>query len=137
MKTTIHTRELNANEKMLALMLSANIHGLIRDMDDLEGTTLFRQKIKATAKAFLHELEKHAMQQVWGQEIEGANISAAAEQMEGLAMMHRNLMQVVLAMSDMHESQQILFWQDMQTTFKRHKMPLQLSPTGDLKAIQL
>lgn len=113
-------------------MLSANVHGLIRDLDDLKHTELYRQKIKVTANAFLSALENHAKEKVWGVEVEGASISAAAQQMEDLASMHRNMMFTLLVMGDMHESQQVLFWQDMQTTFKRHRMPLQLTPTGEL-----
>jgi hypothetical protein len=125
-------RALNEREKFMALLLSANVHGLIRDMDDLEGTTLFKQKLKQTAKAFLVELEKHAYQQVWAGEFEGVDFNAATDQMDHLAFMHRNLLFTLMSAGHLHESQMTLFWQDMQMTFKRHKIPLQLTPTGEL-----
>lgn len=102
-------RNLNEHEQLVALLLSANIHGLIRDMDDLQETTLYRQKVKQTAKAFPAELEKHAKEQVWSGEIEGVSISAAADQLEHLSRTHRNLLFTLLRSGEMDESQLILF----------------------------
>jgi hypothetical protein len=131
-KPKMEMRELNETEKLMAVLLSANVHGLIRDIDELEGTTLYKQKLKQTAKAFLVELEKHAYQQVWAGEVEGVDFNAATDQMDHLAFMHRNLLFTLMSAGHLHESQMTLFWQDMQMTFKRHKIPLQLTPTGEL-----
>jgi hypothetical protein len=131
-KPKMEMRELNETEKLMAVLLSANVHGLIRDIDELKKTNLYRHKLKLYAKQFLEELEKHAQQQVWAVEVEGVSLDAAADQLNHIAMMHRNLLFTVMMAGDMHEAQLQLFWQDMQMTFKRHNIPLQLTPTGEL-----
>ncbi|HEV7378394.1 MAG TPA: hypothetical protein VGN64_01260, partial [Dyadobacter sp.] len=62
-------RELSPKERLMAVLLSANVHGLIRDLDDLKHTEIYQHKVKMTANAFLSALEVHAKEKLWGVDI--------------------------------------------------------------------
>ncbi|QRQ99761.1 hypothetical protein [Dyadobacter sandarakinus] len=131
----MNKRELNDKEKGLALTMSASVHYLIRCLDDLQATSIYKQKLKLVANQFLKELENHAQTQVWSADVEGADVSRATDQMEDIANMMHNLLMISLALGEVHQAQQPLFWQEMQKQFKRFEMPLRLDPAGSLEFV--
>ncbi|WP_159467988.1 hypothetical protein [Dyadobacter sp. 3J3] len=128
-------RPLNDKEKALALTLSAAVHYLIRSLDEMEYTDLYKHKLKLVAKAFTYELENHAKSSLWGNEVEGTDLNKVNDQMEDIVQMFGNLLMIGLSMGEIHKAQQTLFWQEMQKQFKRFDVPLMLTPEGDLHFI--
>lgn len=134
-KPVRQSRPLNNKEKGLALTLSASVHYLIRTMDEMEHTDLYKHKLKLVAKAFVMELENHAKSCLWGNEVPGTDLNKVNDQMESIVSMHHNLLMIALSMGEIHQAQQPLFWQEMQKQFKRFDVPLRLTPEGDLEFI--
>ena len=128
-------RLLNDKEKGLALTLSAAVHYLIRTLDEMEHTELYKHKLKLVAKAFTMELENHAKHSLWGQDVAGSDLNKVTDQMEDIVQMFGNLLMIGLSMGEIHQAQQTLFWQEMQKQFKRFDVPLRLTPDGDLQFI--
>lgn len=125
-------RPLNKKEQTIALLMCANIHLLIRQLDDLKDTSLYRQKIKASSNLLLKELEAHQRVNLWTDEVEGSNRDKAVDQMEYLSQMQQNMMVTTLGLDSLPISQQRLFWLDMNKAFRRYNMPLMLTHEGDL-----
>lgn len=132
-----HLRPLNAKELSTGLVMSGAIHYLIREMDKLQHTSMFKHKIKLTGKSFLTELEKHAAEHVWSETPEGGDIDKSVDQMEEMADRVHNWLMLEIAMSNLPAGQVELFWQDLQMTFKRHKMPLRIDQYGEIEFTSL
>src|SRR4051812_8980846 len=63
------TRPLNREERLAALESGIAVHYLIRKLDSLKATSIYRQKLKASLKTLLTELEAHARDNVWTGEV--------------------------------------------------------------------
>jgi len=135
MKLTHHTRELNANEKGVALSTSAAVHYLIRKIDDLSHTSLFSLRIKQTGKQFLSALEAYSKRTVWTGDVEGVDINKAAEQAGHAADFMHNMIILAQAVSDVPDGQKELFWLEMQKNFKRFDLPIRITPEGVLEMV--
>lgn len=127
------TRPLSARQLGSAFKTAVAVNFLIREIDQLEGTNVFKQKLKQTGKSFLAELEKHAAECVWKQSPEGNDVNEASNQMDELTDQLGNFLITLISTGPIDEGQMHLFWNDMQMTFKRHKMPLRITPDGVLE----
>ncbi|WP_138481657.1 hypothetical protein [Dyadobacter bucti] len=136
MQQTQQLRPFTETEKGIALTTSAAVHYLIRMLDQLQHTNMFRRKLKQTGNSFLAELEKHAKQTVWDVSVEGSDIGAAAEQMEGITDLFHNLLVLAMACGEIPAGQRELFWLEIAKNFKRFDIPLRISHDGDLQFVE-
>lgn len=127
-KVPLRPKELGA-----ALMISVTSHFLIRLLDDLKNTNIYRQNLKSKTNSLLIELENHSRETIWLESPEGSDIDDAANQMEIFLDHFQNMLLTSITAGNLPAGQIELFWQDMQMTFKRHKMPLRLTPDGVLE----
>ena len=108
-----------------AYKLSVAVHFMIREIDNLQETSMYRHKLKLTAKAFLKELETHSAETIWSEGGDG-DMNTVYDQMETLSNHFGNLLITAIAADRLKPGEQTMFWQDMQMSFKRHKMPLRI-----------
>lgn len=116
-----------------ALMLSISVHFMIRQLDELKETSLWRQGLKQKGNLFQQELERHARDTMWVERDGAPAIDSVADQMETITDLFHNLLLIAIAADKLPAGQLELFWQDMQVAFKRHKMPLRMTPEGVLE----
>lgn len=123
---TSEIRPLSPRQMGAAYKLSVAVHFLIREIDELQATSLYRHKLKMTAKAFLKELEGHAAETLWSEEGGEGDMNKVYDQMDALSNHFGNLLITAIASDRLKPGEQTMFWQDMQIAFKRHKMPLRI-----------
>jgi hypothetical protein len=128
-------RRMNHTEKNYATQMAASIHLMIRLMDKLEMTPVWRNELKLTGNKFLSELEQHAKETLWTRIPNSPDLDDLANEVENISQMFINLMTIFLEIDGKHLSQQQLFFVEMQKCFKRFDMPLRLNTEGLLEFI--
>lgn len=124
---------MNPREFGSALMLSISVHFMIRQLDGLKDTTLWRQGLKQKGNMFMQELERHARETMWIERDGAPAIDSVADQMETITDLFHNLLMNAIAADKIPAGQLELFWQYMQTGYKRFGMPLRMTPEGVLE----
>lgn len=126
-------QQMDPREFGSALMLSISVHFMIRQLDELKETTLWRQGLKQKGNMFQQELERHARDTMWVERDGAPAIDSVADQMETITDLFHNLLLTAVAADKLPGGQLELFWQHMQTGFKRFGVPLRMTPEGVLE----
>jgi hypothetical protein len=133
----LEKRELTEQEKRIMLINQMCVHLLIRTIDQLKATSVYRTKLKQVAGQLSTELEKHAKHVAWDVDLEDSDVDSSFDQMEQGARNVEYLMQMMIMLGRMHESQWPLFFADMNPVFKRHGMNLMVDHNGHMHAFDV
>lgn len=131
-------RQMSEREMTLSLTTSTACHLLIRNLDELSQTTLWSLRLKQIGKQFLNELELYTKRKVWARsEVEDIDIDKASDQTISMAEFMQDLFIISLGTGYIPQENIDGLWADMELSFEKNNIPLQISETGELSLKRL